>query len=49
LIEHGSVTQPIRRGELLTYRNCAVDGASAIVALRRRQDEMVQGASAVAA
>ncbi|QYD69818.1 NAD(P)H-dependent oxidoreductase [Paraburkholderia edwinii] len=49
LIEHGSVTQPIKRGELLTYRNCAVDGASAIVALRRRQDEMVQGASAVAA
>jgi predicted homoserine dehydrogenase-like protein len=49
LIEHGSVTQPIRRGELLTYRNCAVDGASAIVALRRRQDEMVLGAAAVAA
>jgi predicted homoserine dehydrogenase-like protein len=49
LIENGVVTQPIRRGELLTYRNCAVDGASAIVALRRRQDEMVLGASAVAA
>jgi predicted homoserine dehydrogenase-like protein len=49
LIEHGSVTQPITRGELLTYRNCAVDGASAIVALRRRQDQMVHGASAVAA
>ncbi|APR37768.1 NAD(P)H-dependent oxidoreductase [Paraburkholderia sp. SOS3] len=49
LIEHGSVTQPVRRGELLTYRNCAVDAASAIVALRRRQDEMVHGASAVAA
>jgi predicted homoserine dehydrogenase-like protein len=43
LIENGRVTQPIRRGELLTYRNCAVDSDSQIVALRRLQDEMVYG------
>jgi predicted homoserine dehydrogenase-like protein len=43
LIENGRVTQPIRRGELLTYRNCAVDSDSPIVALRRLQDEMVYG------
>ncbi len=49
LIENGAVTQPVRRGELLTYRNCAVDDAAAIVALRRLQDEMVLGATAVSA
>jgi predicted homoserine dehydrogenase-like protein len=48
-MENGRVTQPVRRGELLTYRNCAVDTASPIVELRRRQDEMVFGKAAAAA
>ena len=49
LLENGRVTQPIRRGELLTYKNCAVDESSAIVSLRRLQDELVFGGHAVAA
>jgi predicted homoserine dehydrogenase-like protein len=49
LLEDGRVTQPIRKGELLTYRNCQVDEASPIVELRRRQDEMVYGAAALSA
>lgn len=43
LIEGGKVTQPIRKGELLTYANIAVDAGSRIVELRRRQDEMIFG------
>ncbi len=49
LIENGRVTQAIRRGELLSYKNCAVDETSGIVALRHLQDELVFGAHAVAA
>ncbi|GAB2909320.1 NAD(P)H-dependent oxidoreductase [Paraburkholderia jirisanensis] len=49
LLERGVVTQPLARGELLTYRNCAVDSGAAIVALRRKQDEMVLGAAIAAA
>jgi predicted homoserine dehydrogenase-like protein len=41
LIEKGKVTAPIAKGELITTRNAAVDATSKIVALRRRQDEML--------
>jgi predicted homoserine dehydrogenase-like protein len=43
LLEDGRVTKPIRKGELLTYGNCAVDAGSRIVALRKRQDNMLKG------
>jgi predicted homoserine dehydrogenase-like protein len=46
LLEGGKVTKPIAKGELLTYANCAVDETSRIVALRKRQDEMLTGAAA---
>ena len=41
LLEGGRVTQPIRKGELLTYANAEPDAGSRLVELRRRQDEMV--------
>ena len=41
LLEKGKVTRTIRRGELLTYDSVAVDQGSRIVALRRRQDEVL--------
>lgn len=44
LIEGGTVTAPISKGDLLTYANAAPDAASKLVELRRRQDEMVFGA-----
>ena len=40
-IESGLVTKPIKKGELLTYENCAVDAGSKIVELRRRQDQLL--------
>ena len=43
LLEGGTVVQPVRKGELLTYANVAVDATSRIVELRRRQDEMIYG------
>ena len=43
LLENGKTTKPIRKGELLTYDNCAVDGSARIVALRQRQDDMLKG------
>ena len=43
LIERGIVTQAIRKGELLTYANIAVDETSKIVEFRRRQDKLVYG------
>ena len=43
LLEGGKVTKPIRKGELLTYGNSAVDAQSRIVALRKRQDDMLKG------
>lgn len=49
LLEGGVVKQPVKRGELLTQQNCAVDANAAIVNLRRRQDEMVLGARRAAA
>jgi len=44
LLENGAVTKPIRRGELLTQDNVAVDPAARIVALRKRQDDLLHGA-----
>jgi predicted homoserine dehydrogenase-like protein len=46
LLEGGTVTKPIAKGELLTYANCAVDANSGIVVLRKRQDAMLKGAKA---
>jgi predicted homoserine dehydrogenase-like protein len=43
LLEKGIVTQPVRKGELLTYANTAVDETSKIVEFRRRQDRLVYG------
>ena len=43
LIENGVVTQPIRKGELLTRANVAPPTGSKIVELRRLQDRMVHG------
>ena len=43
LLEGGKVTRPIRKGELLTYQNCAVDEGARIVTLRKRQDDMLKG------
>lgn len=45
LLEQGKVTRPIRKGELLTSGNVALDQGSRIVALRRRQDELLAKAS----
>ncbi len=41
LLEKGVVTQPIKKGELLTYANTTVDTSSKIVELRKRQDALV--------
>jgi predicted homoserine dehydrogenase-like protein len=41
LLEQGVVLRPIAKGDLLTHDNVKVDAASRIVALRRRQDEML--------
>ncbi len=43
LIEGGTVTKPIRKGELLTRANVAPPDGSKIVELRRLQDRMVHG------
>jgi predicted homoserine dehydrogenase-like protein len=43
LLEGGSVTAPIRRGELLTSANAAPPAGSRIAALRARQDKMIYG------
>jgi predicted homoserine dehydrogenase-like protein len=44
LLEGGTVTQKVRKGELLTYANASPDAGSRLVALRRRQDELVAAA-----
>ena len=49
LLEKGTVVQAIRKGELLTYANTAVDPTSRIVELRHRQDELIYGKQAVPA
>jgi len=41
LLEKGKVTKAIRKGELLTHDNVALDRGSRIVALRQRQDELL--------
>lgn len=41
LLEGGKVTEPIAKGELITYRNAKVAGGSKIAALRAKQDEIV--------
>jgi predicted homoserine dehydrogenase-like protein len=43
LLEGGKTTKPVKKGGLLTYGNAAVDAGSRIVALRRRQDDMLAG------
>jgi predicted homoserine dehydrogenase-like protein len=44
LLENGKVTKPIKKGELLTTANVAVDEGSKIVQLRKRQDDMLKRA-----
>jgi predicted homoserine dehydrogenase-like protein len=46
LLEQGTVTRPIAKGGLLTHDNVKVDAGSRIVALRRRQDDMLAGGKA---
>lgn len=41
LLEGGKVTEPIAKGELITYRNAKVADGSKIAALRAKQDEIV--------
>ncbi|MGH8430581.1 MAG: homoserine dehydrogenase, partial [Solimonas sp.] len=41
LLEQGTVLRPIAKGELLTHDNVKVDQGARIVALRRRQDDML--------
>lgn len=41
LVEHGRVTQPIRKGELLTWGNTQPPANSRIAALRQLQDKIV--------
>lgn len=43
LLQHGTVTAPIKKGELITYSNAAVVPGSKIAALRARQDALVYG------
>lgn len=49
LLEGGKVIQPIKKGELLTYANVAIDETSRIAELRRRQDQMILGKEEVTA
>jgi len=44
LLQGGSVTRPIKKGELITYDNAAVAPGSRIADLRARQDKLVYGA-----
>ena len=46
LLQGGTVTAPIRKGELITYRNASVAAGSRIAALRARQDALVYGKEA---
>ncbi len=46
LLEGGAVSQPIRKGELITYDNAAVAEGSQIAALRARQDALFYGEGA---
>ncbi len=44
LLQGGSVTKSIKKGELITYDNAAVTPGSKIAELRARQDKLVYGA-----
>ena len=46
LLQGGTVTAPIRKGELITYQNASVAPGSRIAALRARQDALVYGKEA---
>ncbi len=46
LLEGGTVTAPIKKGELLTYRNAKVADGSKIAKLRAHQDAMIDQVSA---
>ncbi|TGT35791.1 homoserine dehydrogenase, partial [Mesorhizobium sp. M4B.F.Ca.ET.169.01.1.1] len=43
LLQGGSVTAPIKKGELITYANAAPAAGSKIAELRARQDKLVYG------
>ena len=43
LLQGGTVTAPIKKGELITYANAAVAAGSKIAELRARQDKLVYG------
>jgi predicted homoserine dehydrogenase-like protein len=43
LLQGGSVTAPIKKGELITYANAAPAPGSKIAELRARQDKLVYG------
>ncbi len=44
LLQGGSVTAPIKKGDLITYQNAAPAPGSKIAELRARQDKLVYGA-----
>jgi predicted homoserine dehydrogenase-like protein len=46
VLEGGKVTRPIKKGELLTTANVAVDTAAKIYELRQRQDAMLKAKAA---
>ena len=46
LLENGKVTRAIKKGELLTTANCAVDTSAKIYELRQRQDAMLSAKAA---
>jgi predicted homoserine dehydrogenase-like protein len=43
MLQGGSVTAPIKKGELVTYSNAAVAAGSKLADLRARQDKLVYG------
>lgn len=43
LLERATVIQAVRKGDLITYANVAVDENARIVELRRRQDQLIHG------
>lgn len=43
LLQGGTVTAPIRKGELITYQNASVAAGSKIAEFRARQDQLVYG------
>jgi predicted homoserine dehydrogenase-like protein len=45
LLEGGKVIAPIKKGELLTYKNVSVDAGAKIVQLRARQDSLLSKAA----